>query len=142
MRPDPQPIRLIDQQIDPLPALQHPLDILRHDPLHAVNVPLHVADGILLPALRRPIADHQLLELRVEIRGTVRRQVGEVRVVGLVPREELLFDLDEVAKGDAAAEGAGGDDEIGEAAGAGVGGGVVGRRVGDVVDEVLVVGVG
>lgn len=52
------------------------------------------------------------------------------------------FDFDEVAEGDAAAEGAGGDDEVGEAAGGGVGGGVVRGGVGDVVDEVLVVGVG
>ena len=56
--------------------------------------------------------------------------------------EELLFDFDEVAEGDASAEGGGGDDEVGEAAGGGIGVRVVGGGVSDVVDEVLVVGVG
>lgn len=60
-----------------------------------------------------------------------------------MPGQELGFDLDEVAEGDAAAEAARGDDEVGEAAGGGVRrGGVVRGAVGDVVDEVLVVGVG
>ena len=54
----------------------------------------------------------------------------------------MLFDFDEVAEGDAAAEGGGGDDEVGEAAGGGIGVRVVGGGVSDVVDEVLVVGVG
>ena len=54
----------------------------------------------------------------------------------------MLFDFDEVAEGDAAAEGGGGDDEVGETAGGGVGVRVVGGGVSDVVDEVLVVGVG
>ena len=55
----------------------------------------------------------------------------------------MFLDLDEVAEGDAAAEVGGGDDEVGEAAGAGVGGRrMIGWGVGDVVYEVLVVGVG
>lgn len=60
-----------------------------------------------------------------------------------MPGQELGFDFDEVAEGDAAAEAARGDDQVGEAAGGGVfRGWVVRRAVGDVVDEVLVVGVG
>lgn len=54
-------------------------------------------------------------------------------------REEPLLDLDEVAEGDAPAEAAAGDDEVGEAAGGARVRVVVRGRVGDVVDEVLVV---
>lgn len=151
MRPDAQPIRLIDQQIDALPPLQHPLDVLRHDALDVIDVRLHVADRVPLAALRRPETHHQLLERGVEVGGAVRRQRGEVRprprprlrgVPAAVPREELLLDLDEVAEGDAPAEAGGRDDEVGEPPRAGVAGRVVRRRVGDVVDEVLVVRVG
>jgi len=80
--------------------------------------------------------------LRVEVRSAVRGQVGEIGVLRIVAREELLLDFDEVAEGDAAPEGGGGDDEVGEAAGGGVAGRVVRGGVGDVVDEVLVVRVG
>lgn len=142
MRPNPQPIRLIDQQIDPLPPLQHPLNVLRHDPLHIIDILLHIRNRILLARLRRPIRNHQLLELRVEVRSAVGWQVGEIGVLRIVAREELLFDFDEVAEGDAPAEGGGGDDEVGKAAGGGVARGMVRRGVGDVVDEVLVVRVG
>lgn len=55
--------------------------------------------------------------------------------------EEALADLKEEAKGHAPAEGGIGDDEEGQAAGAGAVR-VVGGRLGDVVDLVLAVGVG
>jgi len=54
----------------------------------------------------------------------------------------LFLDFYEVAEGDAAAEGGGGDNEVGEAACGGIAGRVVRGGVGDVVDEVLVVRVG
>ena len=54
----------------------------------------------------------------------------------------MFFDFNKITEGDAAAEVGGGDDEVGEAAGGGVGGWVIRGGVGDVVDEVLVVGVG
>lgn len=60
----------------------------------------------------------------------------------MVAREELFLDLDEVAEGNAAAEIAGGDDEEGETAGGGGVGRVFRGSIRDVVDEVLVVGVG
>lgn len=141
MRPDSQPIGLVNQQIDPLPPLQHPLDILRHNPLHIIDIRLHVADRILLAPLRRPVTDHQTLQLRVKIRGAVRWQAGEICRFWVIAREELFLDLDQVAKGDAPPEVAGGDDEVGEAAGGGVSGWMVRGGVGDVVDEVLVMGV-
>ena len=142
MRPNTQPIRLIHQEIDPLPPLQHPLNILRHDAPHIINLLLRVRDGILLPALGRPIPHHQLLQTPIEVRRSVGRQRCKVRAVDIVAGEKLLFDFNEIAKRDPAAETAGGDDEVGEAAGGGGGGGVFRGRVGDVVDEVLVVGVG
>lgn len=138
MRPHPQLIRLIHQQIDPLPPLQHPLDILRHDAPHILNLPLHAPQRVLLV---RPEIHHQLLQRAVERRRAIRRETREIRLLGFVPAEELVLDLDEVGEGDAAAEGGGGDDEIGEAAG-GEAVRVLGGRVGDVVDVVLVVGVG
>ena len=138
MRPHSQPIRLINQQINPLPPLQHPFNILRHNPPHILNLPLHAPQCILL---RRPKADHQLLQRAIECRGAVGRQTREIRVFRLVPAEELVFDLDEVGEGDAPAEGGGSDDEVCEAAGGGAIR-VFGGGVGDVVDVVLVVGVG
>lgn len=120
MRPDPQPIRLVDQQIDPLAALEHPLDILRHDPLHAVDVLLHVGDGILLARLRGAERHHQAFQLGVEIRRAVRRQAGEIGDLRVVPLQELLFDLDEIAEGDTPPEGGGGDDYVCESASGGV----------------------
>ena len=40
MRIPSQPIRLVNEQINPLPTLQHPFNILRHDPPHIVDIPL------------------------------------------------------------------------------------------------------
>ena len=54
---------------------------------------------------------------------------------------ELFLNLDEIAKGYATAKGRGGDDKVGQPAG-GRGVRVFGGSIGDVVDEVLVVGVG
>ena len=80
--------------------------------------------------------------MSIEIRRPVRRHSSEVRRYGVIAREELLFYFDQVAEGDTAAEGGGGGHEVGQAAGGGVTVGVVRRRICDVVDKVLVVGVG
>ena len=74
MRAHAQAIRLIDQQIDPLSPLQHPLDVLRHDPLDVIDILLHVRDCILLSRFRRSIPHHQVLQLRVEVRSAIRWQ--------------------------------------------------------------------
>ena len=145
LRPDPQPIRLVDQQIDPLPTLQHPLDILRHDPPHILDLGLRVRDRVRFAPLSRPVPDHQFLELGVEFGGPVRGYAGEVRVRDVIAGQEALFDLDQIAEGDASADFDARDHDVGEAAGGGVGavaGAVFGGGVGDVVDVVLVVGVG
>jgi len=79
--------------------------------------------------------------LRVERRAPVRRQTREIRRSGRILLQKFISDADEEAKGDAPSERGVGDDEVGEAAGAGVGR-VLGGCGGDVVDEVLAVGEG
>ena len=59
----------------------------------------------------------------------------------VVAGEELLFDFNEVAKGDAAAEVGGGYDEVGESACRG-GRRVLGGGIGNVVYKVVIVCVG
>jgi len=142
MCPYPKPIRFVHQQINPLPPLQHPLNILRHNPLHVINILLHIRNRILLPPLRSPIPNHQPLQLSIKTRRTICRHGCKIRTFRIIAREKLLLYFHQVAEGYAAAEAAGGDDEVGQAAGGGVGGGVVRGGVGDVVDVVLVVGVG
>lgn len=55
---------------------------------------------------------------------------------------EALLDFDEEAKGNASTERGIGNYEVGETASGEGGGGVFGRSIGNVVDEVVVVGVG
>ena len=94
MRSNPQPIRLVNQQVDPLPPLQHPLNILCHYPLHIIDIMLHVRNRIVFPRLRRPIRNHQLLQLRVEIRRSIWWQIRKIRVLWIIAREKLLLDFD------------------------------------------------
>lgn len=61
-----QPIRLIHQQINPLPSLQHPFNILCHNTPHILNLALHIPKRILLSTLRRAIFHHEFLQLAVE----------------------------------------------------------------------------
>ena len=103
---------------------------------------LHIPDRIFLAALRSSVPDHQPLQPRVEIRCAVWRHGGEVCGGGVIAREELLLDFDEVAKGDAPPEGRGCDDEVREAARGGVGGRVLRGRGGHVVDVIGAVSVG
>ncbi len=84
MRAAPQPIRLIHQQIDPLTPLQHPLNILRHDPSDILNLILHVPDSVIFASLRRSVLYHQLLQLGVERRRAIRWQRSEVCVLRVV----------------------------------------------------------
>lgn len=56
--------------------------------------------------------------------------------------QETVLDLDEEAEGDASTERGVCDDEVGQSASGGVRGGVFRGRGGDVVDVVVVVGVG
>ena len=117
MGPSPQPIRLVNQQIDPLSPLQHPLNIIRHDPAHTFDILLHVCESILFARLRRPERDHQALELVVEIRRTVRWQRSKIRRRRIIFFQELFLDFDEEAEWDSAPKGCRGDNKIGKAAG-------------------------
>lgn len=112
MSPDAQPVRLVNQQVDSLPTLQYPFNILRHDPFHIVDILLHVRNRILFALLRGSISHHQALELGIEIRRAIRRQAREIGVLGIVAGEKLLLDFDQVAERNPAAEGLRGDDKV------------------------------
>lgn len=140
-----QTIRLVDQQINPLPTLQHPLDILRHDVAHAVD--LLARRGQRIRRRRRVVGLQQRAQLGVERRAAVRRQRREVGRGGWVGGQELALYLQQEGERDAAAELGCGDDQVAER---GVRGeflglraifGRAGRRVGDVVHEEPFVGV-
>lgn len=142
MRIASQPIRLVDQQINPLTTLQQALDILAHYPPHIINLTLNIRNRILLSRLRRPIANHQLLQLGVKAASPIVRQTREVGAFRWVDGLEAFLDFDEESEGDASPERGVGDYEVGEAAGGVGGGGVLAGTVGDVVDEVGAVDVG
>jgi hypothetical protein len=118
-----------------LAALKHALDVLCHNLPHALNLPLRRTQRILLSRIRAALLDHQLLQRTVERRTPIRRQVREIRVFDIKLREELFLEVRQEAEGDALAEIALGDDKEGEAAGTGVGAGVVGGGFDEAVDE-------
>lgn len=107
----PQPVRLVDQQIDPFPTLQHPLDILCHDPSHVVYVAFRQCERIR--RRRRVERLHKRAELRVERRAAIcgqRPKIGTRRRVG---GEELALRFEEEGEGDAAALFGGCHDDVG-----------------------------
>jgi hypothetical protein len=132
-----QPTRLIDQRIHVLSALQHPLNILRHNLPHAINLPLRRAHRIVLARLGPALLDHHALEHAIEARAAIRRQIRKVRLGHFKLGKELLFEVRQEAKGDALAEPLVGDDEKREAAGAGLRGGVLRGRLYEGVDVEL-----
>lgn len=136
-----EPIRLINQQIDALPTLENPLDILRHDLAHARNLALHIPQRILLAGLRRPLRHHQLLQPRIERRAAVPRQRREVRLGRGKLRQEGVLDRHQEPERDPSSQLRLRDHEVGQPAGGGRRG-VLGGGGGDVVDEVGAVGVG
>ena len=113
----PQPPRLIHQHSHVLPPLQHPLNVLRHNLPHTLNLALRCPQRIRLAGLRGALLDHQPLELAIEAGTPIGGQVGEVGLLGGEGGEELLLEVAQEAEGDALAEVALGDDEESEAAG-------------------------
>lgn len=101
MRTPSQPIRLVDQQINPLSTLQHPLDILRHDPPHIINIAFRHCERVR--RRRRVERLHKRAELRVEPRTAIRRQRSEIGTRRGIGREELAFYFEEKGEGNAAA---------------------------------------
>jgi len=87
------------------------------------------------------MANHQLFQRCIERGAAIRGQGAEVGGFGRVLGQKLLFDFDQEAEGDSAAERLLCDDEEGETA-CGRGAGVLGGCTGDVVDVVCAVGVG
>lgn len=139
----PKTVRLINQQVKALAALQETLDVARHDPLDVVNLALHIGDGIIAAAGRGAVFDHEAPELAVEAGGTVVGEVREVRAGWGQEFEEAVADLEEEAERDAAAQACVGDDEERQPAGArGRVVGVVPGRLGYVVDVMRAMGVG
>lgn len=120
-----------------LAPLQHPLNILRHNLPHALNLALRRPQRILLPRLRAALLKHHLLQRAIEARTAIRRQVREVGRLGVEVAEELLLEIGQEAEGDALAEFALGDDKEGEAAGRGLGRGEIRGRFDQAVDEVF-----
>lgn len=134
-------VRLVDEQVDPLAALEQALDVPGHDAAHVVDLALGAGDGVVAAAARGAVVDHEALELGVEGAGAVVGHVGEVGLGGGELGEEALADLEQEAEGHAPAEGGLGDHQEGEPARGG-GAIVLGGRLGDVVDVVVPVGVG
>lgn len=118
-----------------LSALKHALNVLGHNLAHALNLALRRPQRISLPRLRRTLLDHQPLQRAIEARTPVGRQVGEVGRLCVELGQELLLEVRQEAEGDALPEVALRDDEEGESACAGLRAGVVGRRLGDDMDE-------
>lgn len=132
--PSLQPCSFINQKIDPLPPLQHPLDILRHDTSRTLNLPLGLLHNIfILPALRKLI--HRVLKRGVKLGAAIWGSIADGRP-GVAGREETL-NLEKVTERDLPAESGRGDHEEGETLGNSRGG-----RSRDVVDVVGGVGVG
>jgi hypothetical protein len=121
-----------------LTALEHALDIFRHDLAHVVDFLLRRPQRILLARIRPALLQHQLLQRGVEARAPVRGQRGKVRVRGIERGEEFLLEVGEEAKGDALPELARRDDEESQAAGGGLRGGEIGGRLDQAVREVCV----
>lgn len=96
-----QPIRLINQQVNPLAALQHILDILRHDVPHAIDLSTSRSERIR--RRRRIIRLEQGAQLRVKRCTAIRREGGEVGAICSVGGEELAFHFHEERKGDSTA---------------------------------------
>lgn len=86
-----------------LAPLQHPLNILRHNLPHALDLPLRSPQRISLARLRSALLDHQLLQRAIEARTPVRRQLGKVCVIRGEGVEELLLEVRQEAEGDALA---------------------------------------
>lgn len=114
-----KPVRLVNEQIQALAALEEALNVLGHDATHIVNLAPRVANGVALAAARGAIVHHEGLERAVEGAGAVVGHVGKIARLGKLG-EEAPAHLDQVAKGDAATEGGVGNDEKGQAAGRGV----------------------
>lgn len=104
MRPHPKSIRLINQQINPLPPFKNPLDILRHDALDGVNVLLHIGDGVGFAGLRGAVFHHEGFEDGVEVGSAVGWHCREVCPFCIVLCQESFLDFYQKPKWYAAAD--------------------------------------
>lgn len=120
-----------------LPALEHALNVFRHNFPHALNFSLRRLQRILLPRIRPALLHHQLLQRAIETRTPVRRQVTKICVLDIELIEELLLEIRQETEGYALPEVALCNDEEGQTAGGIVRRGVVRGRLDQAVDEEL-----
>ena len=119
-----------------LAALEHALNVLRHDLTHALDLALRRPQRILLARDGAALLRHHLLQRRIEGGAAVGRQLAEGGAGCGKVGEEGFFEVREEAERDALAQLALRDYEEGETAG-GRGRGVVGGRLYGGVDEEL-----
>ena len=115
MRTPSQAIRLINQQINPLPSLKHSFDILSHYSAHILNLVLDVAYRVCFSRRSGAVLNHQLLQCGVEASRAIIWQAPEIGRVQWELLKESILDLDQESERNSAAGTARRDDEEGEA---------------------------
>ena len=141
MRSDSKAIRLVNQQVYSLSALQHPFDVLGHNASHVIDLVLNIAYRIFLTFARCTIIYHQIFQRRIERSAAICRQFAEICLFGRIFGEETILDLHEEAKRHSATEAAVRDNQESETTGRSSARWILRRGRSDVVDKVLVVGV-
>jgi len=136
-----QSVGFVDQKINSLPSLQQTLNILAHNSSNIIDFSLNIGNRIFLASLRSSIIYHQFLQLAVEASCAIIWQAGKIRAFGCVLRQKPFLDLEEEAERYTPAEGGVCNYEIGESASGSRRWFIFGRSVGNVMDEVVVMGV-
>ena len=101
MRTPTQSIRLVHEKINPLPTLEDPLDILRHDIPHIVHLFTRRSQCICRRC--RVVCGEQRQKFAIESRATVRGERREIGGRWWIDGEEPPLHLEEEGKGDAPA---------------------------------------
>lgn len=91
----PQVLRLVHQQLQPLPSIRYVLDVLHHNILQLVDLPMYLTNGIHIPRLTVVLHLGGQGSRKFRIHG-VRNGRGHRKAVRL---DELLLDLGEEEKG-------------------------------------------
>lgn len=107
-----QPIRFINQQINPFTSLKHTLNILCHNVPYTID--LSTSCGKRVRRRRSIIGLQQRAQFSVESSTAIGWERGEVRAGWWICGEELALHFKEISEWDAAALLGGGDDDIAE----------------------------
>ena len=92
--------------------------------------------------MRSPVLNHQLLQLGVETASAIVGEIAKFGAFGWVLLKEALFDLEEETEWNSSTQGGICNDEVCKTTRGRGGGWIFGWRVRDVVNEIVVVGVG